>query len=131
MERPLAVILIAGTGLALVACATAPGGALRDGDVRVGKLTVPGSVKAGSYTVTFERVEKADPGILVTQGCFFWNTEGPYCSQPEANPSPDAVSVRLVTRNPNTYQLTGYLTYWWKGELRKSNQVSSTLRVVP
>lgn len=111
--------------------APAAAGSLNEGEVRVGKLTVPDSVRAGSYTVIFEGVEKADPSILVTAGCFYWSGEGPYCSPVASNPSPGTIPVGLVTRNPNTYRLTGYLTYWWKGEIRKSNQASATLRVVP
>jgi hypothetical protein len=125
------ITVISGAGLAFSACATSPSGSLREGDVQIGKLTVPDSVKAGAYVVTFERVEKADPSIVLSQGCFFWNSEGPFCSPADASAGGGTVSVRLVTRNPNTYRLTGYLTYSWKGEIRKSNQVAATLRVVP
>jgi hypothetical protein len=112
-------------------CAAAPTGPLKEGEVRVGKLTVPDAVRAGSYTVTFEGVEKADPNILPLQGCFHWSGEGPYCFPVATSLSPDRVPVGLVTRNPNTYRLTGYLTYVWKGDLHKSNLVSATLRVTP
>jgi hypothetical protein len=124
--------LIAGILVTLAGgCATGPTGALKDGEVRIGKLTVPESVRAGSYTVSFENVEKADPGIVVTQGCFHWSGEGPYCSPVATSSSPERIPVGLVTRNPNTYRLAGYLSYWWKGEIRKSNPVSATLRVTP
>jgi hypothetical protein len=124
--------VVAGVTLVLAGCATArtPSGPLREGELRVAKLTVPDSVKAGSYTVTFEGVEKADPAILPLQGCFLWSGEGPYCSPVATSPSPDQIPVGVVTRNPGTYRLEGYLMYTWKGDVRKSNVVVSTpLRV--
>jgi hypothetical protein len=113
----------------LAGCATVPPGPLKEGEVRIAKLAVPDSTKAGAYTVTFEGVERADSAILPLQGCFHWSGEGPYCFPVASSSSPDRVPVGLVTRNPNTYRLEGYLTYVWKGELRKSNVVSATLRV--
>lgn len=114
-------------------CATVPSGPLKEGEVRVGRLVVPESVRPGPYTVTFEAVEKEKADIVFQQACFIWQTsafsDGPYCFTPQEDAAAKTATVGLSTRNPNTYTLYGTLRYTYKGQPRESNTARAVLSV--
>ncbi|MBM3565077.1 MAG: hypothetical protein FJX42_03065 [Alphaproteobacteria bacterium] len=103
---------------------------LAEGEVRIANLKVPGQVVAGNpYTVTFEGIEKAELLIALSEGCFSWDSEDPYCFRIRENPTAKTVTALLRTNNPSTYNLSGYITYPFKGETRRSNTVRARLVV--
>jgi hypothetical protein len=127
LARAVGLLVLSG------ACAAAPTGPLREGEVRVAKLNTPGTVERGSYNVVFEGVEKQSTDIAFTSSCFTWVTinfsDGPYCFGAEENAASRTATARLITRNPNDYTLYGYLKYNYKGQERQSNTVRALLRV--
>ena len=129
-----ALTIAIAVGLALAACATAPSGPLKEGEVRVQALKTPGTIQPGGWQATFEGVEKPDSEIKLTQACLTWVTlqfrDGPYCSiVASEDPAAKLVTSRHVTMNPNNYTIYGYLMYTYKGQTRQSNTVSGSLLV--
>ena len=92
----------------------------------MGALTVPAQLKAGVRYKAILEFSNPD-GAKITQACFLWSGEGPYCFKTSVGG--DRASTWLVTRNPNSYRLTGFLRYLSDGKLKDSNQASARIVV--
>lgn len=120
--------------IAFSACATAPSGPLREGELRVTKLTVPNPAPAGPrYPAVFEGVERGSTDIRVVRACLTWQTmqftDWPYCFAGQEDTTAKTFTVHPSTRNPNNYTLYGYLEYEAKGRTKQSNTVRGSLVV--
>jgi len=137
MKRVKACVSI----LALAGCtaATVPTGPLGPGELRLLKLDVPATIRAGvPYIVTMPFETAGSPQIL--RACFFWSgwdgglsREGPYCfpvKELVAGP-PGGLTVQLRTNNPRRYTLEGYAEYQRGAKAEKTNEVSAVIDVVP
>jgi len=132
-QRGHAFLLIA-VLLAIAGCAGVQVEAdtpLKEGELRVRRLSVPPSAKAGEpYRAVFSGIEKKGDGILIVAGCYTWHwdmgtrSDGPYCFGAQETAEGAAWSD-LRTGNPRTYEISGYLRYKVGDVEKKSNTVRS------
>ena len=69
--------------------------------------------------------------VNVQKACFVWNTDGPYCFEPnEIDNSQGIVSTLLTTGSPGTWTLRGYLQYRTSGgSVRNTNALERTITI--
>lgn len=108
-----------------------------DKGVKAQKLTINSPVKAGNpYPAIMLCTKLPAGGIDTVTGYFFWNDEGPFeypvakmgdSAKSQKHATPLRLEFMLFTGNPNTYTISGYITYREKstGKLGQTGKVSA------
>ena len=65
----------------------------------------------------------------IMNACFRWSGEGPYCFKVQHDRGKSQLRTLLITRNPNTYLLEGYVQYSVNGKIHKTNRKSKKINV--
>ncbi len=92
---------------------------------------VPRELTAGeAYEATLPYRIEGEGSVVVTEGCFSWSGEGPYCFD-QLNDDRDAreLTQGLLTRNPDRYTLTAFVKYTANGSEKRSNVVEAPIDV--
>lgn len=104
------------------------------GELKLLKINVPEakSIRANSpyiVYINFESVGRPE----IKDVCFTWSGDGPHCFKVTDlyYGPPSTIKVQLVTSDPGSYVLEGFVLYHKDNKIERTNVVSTRIQVFP